>query len=257
MIPPGLPDTILSYPLSIGDRFTTNLIFPYPVFNVDLGTGDVLAKKLGRTGNVVLLKANRAHFAATNVSVYLTNGALYSFGLSYADSPGVYNYFFRREGLPAASAPILFSGLAANAAVLEADAGEVAKARGFLHVHGSNGKVRLVLRGIYLKGGLLWLGFAARNKSLIGFEPDLIRFSLEDTKRARRMAVQSIGLDPTYTSGLEELPGGCRIRFGVGFSPFTIANGKKLAVEWSERGNGRRILVRIKSRELLRARKLD
>jgi hypothetical protein len=223
---------------------------------VDLGAGDVIAKKMGRTENVLLLKANRAHFAGTNVSVYLTSGVLYSFDVRYADSLGTYNYLFAKEGTLVAGGPVQFSGMPANAAVLEADADRVSRRRGFLHVGGSDGDVRLALRGVYIRDGLLWMGFVARNRSLIAFDPWLLGFSLEDIKRARRTAVQSIGLEPVYASGMEALPGGGRTRFGVGFQPFTIAKGKRLVVEWSEKG-GRRVLIRVKAKKLLRARKLD
>src|SRR4051812_43764006 len=87
-------DSIGSFPLQLAERYTTNLIFPFAIVGVDLGSGDVIAKKMGKTENVLLLKAGKAHFLPTNVSVYLKNGVLYSFRVTYADSLLVFNYSF-------------------------------------------------------------------------------------------------------------------------------------------------------------------
>src|ERR1700754_1104234 len=70
----AIPDSIGSYRLNLAERYTTNLIFPFAIAQVDLGSGDVIAKKFGKAENVLLLKAGIGHFAPTNVSVYLENG---------------------------------------------------------------------------------------------------------------------------------------------------------------------------------------
>ena len=247
---PGMwrPEIIPSYPLQLAERFTTNLIFPYPVVTVDLGTADVLGKRLGR--NVVLLKANRRGFAATNVSVYLANGTLYSFGVQWADSPVSWNYCFGQSG------GIRFGPLP-SLPELDSVAAAVNRAPAFLRVGASEGKVYLMLKRVYYTDSLLWLGFAARNRSSIPFEPGLLRFSVEDRKRVKRTAMQSIPLDIAFAPGFEPLPGGSRTRLVVGIPPFTITRRKILLVEWAEPGNGRRILLRVKGRDILKARKLS
>src|SRR5579859_6002873 len=90
----AMPDTIGAYPLLVTERYTTNLLFPSPIFKVDIGTADVLARKMGKTENVLLLKADRRGMASTNVSVYLADGRFFSFEVRYADSLSTFNYSF-------------------------------------------------------------------------------------------------------------------------------------------------------------------
>jgi hypothetical protein len=46
--------------------------------------------------------------------------------------------------------------------------------------------LRLALRGVWLKDGLMWLALKGRNRSAIDFKPDLLRCRLVDVKRVGR-----------------------------------------------------------------------
>jgi conjugative transposon TraN protein len=292
LVLPVSPDSIGSYPLELAERFTTNLIFPFAIANVDLGSGDIIAKKLGKTENVLLLKAGKAHFAVTNLSVYLENGRLYSFRVSYADSLTTWNYCFRADsgataavsarrvpatvkerhvpetmsaghitatmgGVPAQFPSVKFTAWPVDKGRMEEDARLVVAAKPFLRARVSSNGLGLALRGVYLRNGLLWLSFRTRNRSLIDFKPDLLRCSLEDRKRVRRTAVQSIELPPVYVPVKEVVAGGSRSRWAMGLRPLTVAPGKKLVVEWSGDTDGRRLRLVIPGKYLLRARNLN
>ncbi|HVU97997.1 MAG TPA: DUF4138 domain-containing protein [Puia sp.] len=245
------PDTIGAYPLSVTERFTTNLLFPSPIFRVDLGSGDVLAKKMGKTENVLLLKANRAGVRPTNVSVYLNDGRFYSFVVRYADTLTTFNYSFC-SGPPR----VRFSGEAGDIARLDSDAIAIVAKPGFLHAAGSDGGVRLSLRGLYTHDALLWLVFSARNRSEVEFERDGVRITVEDRHRVRRAAVQSVEVDPVMVRGGDFLGGGRRMPVVVALRPLVLARGKRMVVEWREAGGGRRVRVVVSRRQLLRARKI-
>ena len=246
------PDTLAAYPLSVTERFTTNLLFPSPIFKVDLGTGDVLARKMGQTENVLLLKANRPGMASTNVSVYLTDGRFYSFLVRYADSLTSYNYSFC-PGAPRA----LFTGAVASVERLDSDAVAVAAHRGRLRVGGSDGSVSLRLKGLFLKDGLMWMSFRARNRSSVDFLPGGMRFAVQDRKRVRRTAVQSIEVQPVYVGARGELAGGGQLSVVAALHALTVGKGKQLVVEWREANGGRRVRLVIRGKHLLRAKKID
>jgi len=246
------PDTIGAYPLSVTDRFTTNLLFPSPIFKVDLGSGDVLAKKMGKTENILLLKANHTGGRPTNVSVYLTDGRFYSFVVRYADSLTTFNYSFC-SGPPR----IRFSGEAGDIAQLDSDAVAVVAKPGFLHTAGSDGGVRLSLKGLYTRDALLWLVFSARNRSDVEFEREGVRITVEDRRRMRRAALQSVEVDPVMVRGGDFLSGGRRMPVVVAIRPLVLARGKRMVIEWREAGGGRRVRVVVSRRQLLRARKLE
>lgn len=245
------PDTLAAYPLSVTERYTTNLLFPSPIFKVDLGTGDVLARKMGQTENVLLLKANRPGMPSTNVSVYLTDGRFYSFLVRYADSLTSYNYSFCK-GAPRA----LFTGSVASVEQLDSDAVAVAAHTIRLRIAGSDGRVSLRLKGLFLKDGLMWMHFHAQNRSAIDFIPAGLRFAVQDRKRVRRTAVQSIDLQPVYTGSAAELAGGAQLSLVAALHALTIGRDKQLVVEWREAGGSRRVRLVINGKHLLRAKKI-
>jgi hypothetical protein len=247
----ALPDTIAAYPLSVTERFTTNLLFPSPIFRVDLGSGDVLAKKMGKTENVLLLKANRAGVRPTNVSVYLADGRFYSFIVRYADSLTSFNYSFC-SGSPR----VRFSGGAGDVERLDSDFVAMAARPGFLRARGSDGGMRISLRGLFTRDSLLWMVFAARNRSNVEFQREGVRISIEDRRRVRRTAVQAVEVETTLVRGGEFLGGGRRMPVVLALRPLVLARGKRMVVEWREAGGGRRIRVVVSRRQLLRARNL-
>ncbi|MBS1659500.1 MAG: DUF4138 domain-containing protein [Bacteroidetes bacterium] len=251
-----------SFSLELAQRYTTNLIFPFPIANVDLGTGEIIAKKMKNIQNVLLLKAGKSHFAPTNVSVYLENGRLYSFRVTYADSPAILNYSF----LPDSAASIAanqhkdaiakFTSWPVDKGRMQEDEKLITAANPFQRAAASASQLHLTLRGTYLKDELLWLRFSARNTSQIDFKPELLRCSLEDTKAIKRTAVQSIEIAPVYTPASTTLAGRSKTDWALGFAPFTIDSGKRLVIEWGGQ-DGRRLRLHIKRKYLLRAKDLN
>jgi hypothetical protein len=104
----------------------------------------------------------------------------------------------------------------------------------------------------------MWLGLKAHNGSAVDFVPAGMRFSIEDRKKVRRTAVQSVEVAVPYMmrAGNEVLYGGKSMPLVAGLRPITVAKGKRLVVEWRENGNGRRLRLVIGGKRLLRAVKL-
>ena len=245
------PDTIAAYPLQITTRYTTNILFPSAIFRVDLGTEDVLAKKMDKTENVLLLKANRKGMEPTNVSVYLADGKFYSFAVTYGDSLASYNYSF---SAPASRAQ--YTGILTNTDHLDADAATIATLHARDHLSTSSGRVHLRLNGIFLKDNLLWLNLRARNASPIDFQPAVLHFSIRDRKRLRRTATQSIDLSPVYIPADSALSADHATSLIAALKPFTLSRDKQLVVEWREAGDGRRVRLTIRGHHLLHAKRI-
>src|SRR5437763_11493329 len=66
---------------------TTHLIFPFAIRSIDRGSPDVLVQKAPGCGNVLQLKAARADFAETNVTVITADNKLYPFKVNYSSLP--------------------------------------------------------------------------------------------------------------------------------------------------------------------------
>lgn len=70
---------IESYHVAIAFSKTTNIIFPYSIVSVDIGSRDVLAQKAKGVENVLQIKAAKDNFPQTNISIITADGKLTSF----------------------------------------------------------------------------------------------------------------------------------------------------------------------------------
>jgi hypothetical protein len=124
----------------------------------------------------------------------------------------------------------------------------------FLHRSVSEGNVRLVLQGIYLRDGLLWFSFLLKNQSPIGYSPEYMRCYIRERKKVKRMAVQEIPLRPLVERLPRVVAGGSEQLIDLGFRPFTLSKDKKLALQVAEQDGGRELNLSIPSKILLKAK---
>ncbi|TAN02252.1 MAG: conjugative transposon protein TraN [Chitinophagaceae bacterium] len=248
--------TIGLYHLELSDNKTTNLIFPYAVKSVDRGSADVIAQVVQGFGNVLQLKANVAGFKQTNITVITSDGKFYSFLADYNTNPKSLNLSFvgsdseNTAHLKSFALPDDYY----NEAILNADAVSILSAKSFLSRHTINEQMKLRLEGIYLKAGLMWFKLSIHNQSQVGFDVDNISFSVVDKKQVKRTARQEILLQPTFTKSVEVIQGNTTKELVFGFKPFTLTSAKRLKIQISEKSGGRKLILLVKAKKLLRAR---
>jgi hypothetical protein len=241
----------------------TNLVFPVPVASGVKVSRDILAQKPRGVENVIELKAMRRDFLPTNFSVYGKDGALYSFDLRYVEDTAVLNFRVVRDGDLGAvrssgvGGPVMLTGLPVSGVALDSDAVLLAGRRGFLHGSVASEGVRLRLRGIFLRDSLLWLSLRVTDGTMIAFRPVYVRVFVEDTKRVRRTASQRVEVSPVYTGMLPVVLGGGSGSLVLGLVPFAPGKGKRLVVELADAGGGRDLVLRVKGKRVLRARKVE
>src|SRR5690606_31566690 len=80
---------IAPYPLTVASTKTTNIIFPYAIISVDIGSREVLAQKAKGVENILQVKAAHEGFAQTNLSVVTADGKLTSFLVDFAEQPAI------------------------------------------------------------------------------------------------------------------------------------------------------------------------
>lgn len=85
------------YHVAVTFSKTTNIIFPYSIISVDIGSQDVLAQKAKGVENILQIKAAKERFPQTNISVVTADGKLTSFLVDYAEQPSVLNLSLVRE----------------------------------------------------------------------------------------------------------------------------------------------------------------
>jgi conjugative transposon TraN protein len=249
-----------SAPVPVTTEKMTNLIFPEAVQTGVKVSRDVLAQKVRGVENVIELKALRRGFQTTNLSVYGKDGRLYSFVLQYAPDSTVLNFRVvpgerTLAAAGSASAAVMLSGLPADLVTLRLDAVQLAGRRPFLHRSAHTAGLKVELAGMYLRDSLEWLVLEVADRSQIPFLPGYARFFVQDRKAVKRKAVQEWSLGPVYNGMPAEVRGEQRVRFAVGFTPFTVPPDKRLVVELAGLDGGRTVELTIKSKVLLRARK--
>jgi conjugative transposon TraN protein len=227
----------------------TNIIFPEAIQTGVKVSRDVIAQKVRGVENVLELKAVRPGFQPTNLSVYGKDGRLYSFLLQYADS-GVLNF----RVLPLAGAvPVLLSGLPADLVTLRTDGKRLAGKKPFLNVSAQTQGMKLRLAGLYLRDSLEWVVLELSNRSQIPFRPGYARFFVQDRKQVKRKAVQEVAVAPVYSGMPADVSGRGRVRFALGFNPFTVPGDKRLMVEMAG-VDGRTVVMGVKAKFLLKAK---
>jgi len=235
------------YPLQIGINKTTNLIFPYEIKSVDRGSKDLLVQKAKGIENVLQLKANTENFNSTNLSVVTADGKLYSFIVSYTNSPAQLNLSF------APDSTVQFNDEHFNEATLESEAKQISKQCHFMHIATRNEQMKLLLNGIYIDKGALWFSMQLSNHSLIDYHPDYFKFFTQDKHKVKRTAEQRTELDPIYQIAIPVIPGKSKKKMVFAFNQFTLPRGKRLVCQVSEKNGGRLLMLHISHRALLHA----
>ncbi len=250
-------DGIGSVSIAVSLNKMTNLIFPEPILTAVKVSRDLIAQKVRGVNNVLELKAGREGMVETNLSVYGTGGRVYSFTVRFSGDTAVLNYrVIDLADLPGGDTVVMIqpSGLPVNELQLRADARRMDERRPFLRKGVRSGGLALQLKGIWLTDSLEWLALGLSNRTRIPFQPSVIRYYLEDKRQIKRRASQKEPLEPVYTEPVPVLPGLGDHRYSVGFRPFTVPRGKRLVVEVSGEDGGRMVVMKIRSRIVMRAK---
>jgi len=247
----GVSQTVIpSFNLSVCYQKTTNIIFPYRIEKADIGSGDVIGHKDVVLPNVLFLKANKKDFKSTNLSVYTSDGKLYSFLVQYKENPDTLNLLFpKNERL----APTVSDSV--NDAILDSDASVILNQEAFLHRRTNEQGIKLILRGIYIKDHLMWLRIEMKNQSEIDYQTQYFRFFIKDKHSGKRTAVQETDVLSVWRSPDQTIYGQSGHSLVFAFPEFTIDRHKKLVLQISEKNGGRLLILPINNKTLLKAHK--
>jgi conjugative transposon TraN protein len=240
----------------------TSIIFPVKIQPAGKGTKDILAQKVKGTDNVLMVKAARPGFTPTNLTVIGMNGRVYSLILRYEADPDALIFRVVNDSIVPydpveTDHAVLLSGKPVDEATLSADGDSVRKSKFFLHKGTGSERMRLVLRSIYIKNGLLWFTLQSKNRSLLDYQVRFVHLSIQDTKRAKRTAIQEKALQQEYAGPEKIVPGNGAQLLVYAFNPFSVPKHKKLVIQMSDPGGGRVLTLPVGYKTVLKARTLD
>jgi conjugative transposon TraN protein len=241
---------------------TTSLVFPAIIKSVDRGSRDILAQKAKGVENILQLKAARHGFPQTNLTVITGDGNIHQFTVHYTKDPNqlvlklpsLDDTRTAEEPTP----PLLWRG-AGGEAQMEIDASKIVNAkRSIRFVNESKYKIRLSLRGIYIRDNIIFYHFRVSNQSNINYDVDFLRIYVQDKQKVKRTASQEVNIQPIYVLGsADKIKGRTTQEVVYALEKFTIPDAKRLVIEMFEKNGGRNLSLSIKNKTIVNARLVD
>ncbi|MGB4776453.1 MAG: conjugative transposon protein TraN [Daejeonella sp.] len=259
--------------ITVTTNKTTFLIFKSPVDYFDYGSPDIGVEQTDKK-NILKVKAAKANFKETNLTVMTTDEQFYSIIVNYQEIPDTLNYilkvpvintvttnrdtvknnsnnFVKTVQLPQPDVNIDYQYLSAQAIKLSKKQNFIAGSR--------EGGVLVILKGIYINQEKLYFHFAFSNLSSIDYDMDFIKFSIKNKKRIDKSSVQETEVQPTFTMNndllLIKAMSKTEINQVFVFDKFTLPDSKKMILEIGERNGERNITTDINPGSILKAKR--
>jgi conjugative transposon TraN protein len=251
----GAQQPVKSLPLGITTGKTTFLLFPFKILHVDRGTQDIIIEQIDPAKNALMVKAAISGFLATNLTILTEDGAVYAFDVHFENDPVTTVYRF----------PVVSPNPTYNSAGKEMNLQDLDiyskmilnKKKSIRGLRTCLWDMQGMVKGIFVKGDVLFFQLCLKNQSTIDYTPEIIHFYIRDQKMVKRSATQEVELKPIYTYGNPiDVPGGQEKNCAFAFEKFTIPEAKYLFIEIMEKNGGRNLRVRVFNNKIVKAQVL-
>ncbi|MCS3801080.1 DUF4138 domain-containing protein [Niastella sp. OAS944] len=237
-------------------RKTSMLVFPSGIEAADFGSSDILGKVVKKGSNVLKVKAAKQAFDPTNLTVFTSDGRLYSLNVQYNNEPGQQVYLYAD---PATIPAIAYHPDTLSPANVQMKADFLSKVNHRDIVAKTKSQsIYLLLRQMYVSAGKMYFVFQLFNSSNIPFTIQYTRFFQQDAKAQKLSSRAQQEMPPLLTTATP----GCKViryqpvTFVAAFNQFTIAHKKRFVIHIGEMGGDRRQQLVLKGKKILRAKKL-
>lgn len=247
---------ILSSSLQVSDQMTTNLIFPQAIKSVDRGNRNILVQKAQEVENILQVKAENSELPNSNLTVITEDGSFYSFKVAYNQSPQNLNLNIQSTSTETRAK---FKVPNQNSTELWETSKLVSKKhRSIPAIRQRRFMTGLALTGIYIDKDLLYFQIQLENQSNIAYDTEQFRLFIRDNKQSKRSASQELEQVPEVIWGNSgRIPSQSTQTLVVALPKFTIPNQKHLAIDLMEKNGGRNLKIKVKNRQLMKARALN
>ncbi|MBN8877633.1 MAG: DUF4138 domain-containing protein [Sphingobacteriales bacterium] len=223
----------------ISNTRTSALLFPFPIRHIDMGSKDILVQPIQSTDSILLIKAAKADFDRTNLTVITSDGELYSLDVVYDADPAQKVYPFKKGNKRTVRA--YAEGLLDNTRTM----------RG---VRARNQDIRMRLYGLYVQDETMYYQLQLSNEGPIDYRFETIQFTTRAVRTGKRTAVQEIVLTPKYVAGNDQvIKAGQSIMLVFALERMTLRRDQYLSVTTEELQGGRHLRMRVRSHKLLQA----
>lgn len=241
--------------ISLTTSKTTVVISHFRIRSVDRGSRDVLVQKIDGVDTVLELKAARAGFGETNLTILTGDGLVHMYLVRFNADPATLRYLID-AGESSAPNPVrttLSPGI--TDAELENVCDSILRSPKYHCARSARScGARAAVAGIYIHERQIFFRFRIKNKSNIGYDVGETNFYIRDNSQAKRTANQDLTEEPQYYRGDHEYVGAkATIDFVAVFPKFTIPDKKTFFIIFKEQDGGRLLKLKISNRRLLRA----
>lgn len=251
-----------SYKMQVTYDKTTHLLFPSSIRYVDLGSDYLTAGKAEDLGNVLRIKAAVKDFETeTNFSVITKDGRFYSFDVVYDPYPDILSYDLsklymntEKENGP----EVLFEELKGDSPSLTDHIMKTLQKstkRSTRHIHAKNDGVYFSLKSLNTFRGKFYFVLQIKNSRNINYDIDFIHFKITDKKNLKRTAVQEKVVYPVRIySPVTSVKSHSTAESVYLFDQFTLLKDQVLSIEIFEKNGGRHQRIKVKNKDLVRAK---
>ena len=244
------------YHMAVAFSKTTNIIFPYSIVSVDIGSRDVLVQKAKGVENILQIKAAKNNFPQTNISIVTADGKFTSFIVDYAEQPSVLNLSLTDSGNQYTSG--IFSE-SVNQEQMEHYASMATHSKEMIRgIKDKSFGIGIKLNGLFIHNDLMLLRFNITNETDINYDIDQFRLFIRDQKKAKRTATQKIEMPPLFVyNNTNKITGQSDNTIVFVVRKFTIPDKKYLAVQLMEKNGGRHLELHVKNKKIVKAVWID
>ena len=225
--------------LCIATDKTTSLVFPFSILHVDRGSKDILVQPVQEAENILLVKAGLKDFPETNLSVFTSDGSVYTFQVCYQPVLTTWTYYLPTN--KKATMATYANGILDNRRTLWG-------------IRDNSWNIDAAVIGAYIKDDVMYYQLRIINNSPVDYDIEVLRFYIRDKKKSKRTAVQESELKPLEISGnTKQVKAFSRTIAVVALQKFTIPDKKFMGVQIMEKNGGRHLSMRVGNKDILKA----
>jgi conjugative transposon TraN protein len=225
--------------LCIATDKTTSLVFPFSILHVDRGTKDILVQAVQEAENILLVKAGLKDFPETNLSVFTSDGSVYTFQVCYQPIPTTCTYYLPTN--KKATMATYANGILDNRRTLKG-------------IRDNSWDIDAAVIGAYIKDDVLYYQLRIINNCPVDYDIEVLRFYIRDKRKSKRTAIQENELKPLQISGnTRQVKAFSRTVAVVALQKFTIPDKKFMGIQIMEKNGGRHLSMKLSNKDILKA----
>lgn len=243
------------YNIEVNDKQQTHFILPEEIVYVDFGN-ELEVNKASGVDNILALRATKENISPTNVSVITSSGKFYTFNLKYSSSPESFSFVI---DAPKRERVALFDNNELTSTQKENIRTEInTRFQSISKLTEDFAGIRFAVTNIFIDKDILYFKFKITNYSNIDYQPDFVRFYIQDAKILKKTTVQQLEQVPLFFFDQPKRINAHDTKiFSVALNKFTIPDKKILIVEMQENSGGRHFIIKVKNRDIIEAEILN